>query len=114
MCFLTWTEQTEEVITNNLPTRGFKIVVNLILVAKALFSYPLPYFAAAALLEHQYFRERPKTLFPSCYYIDGELRVWGLAARIALVLSTMLMAVSIPYFALLMGLIGSFTGKCSV
>ncbi|OQR70407.1 vesicular inhibitory amino acid transporter-like [Tropilaelaps mercedesae] len=110
MCFLTWTDETQEVITNNLPTRGFKIVVNLILVAKALFSYPLPYFAAAALLEHQYFRERPKTLFPSCYAIDGELRVWGLAARVGLVLFTMLLAVSIPYFALLMGLIGSFTG----
>ncbi|XP_037498504.1 vesicular inhibitory amino acid transporter [Rhipicephalus sanguineus] len=110
VCFLTFAEETQEVITNNLPTKGFKIVVNLILVAKALFSYPLPYFAASALIEHAYFRERPKTLFPSCYAIDGELRVWGLALRVGLVIFTMLLAISIPYFALLMGLIGSFTG----
>lgn len=32
--FLTWTENTQEVITNNLPTQGFKGLVNFILVVK--------------------------------------------------------------------------------
>ena len=32
--FLTWQENTQEVITNNLPTQGFKGIVNFILVLK--------------------------------------------------------------------------------
>ena len=32
--FLTWQENTQEVITNNLPTQGFKGMVNFILVLK--------------------------------------------------------------------------------
>ena len=117
--FLTFAEQTQEVITNNLPTRGFKALVNLTLVGKALLSYPLPYFAAASLLEKAYFKSKPTEAnpsgegdqpFPSIYERDGEYRVWGVACRVALVLVTLLFAISIPHFALLMGLIGSFTG----
>lgn len=110
ICFLTWAEETQEVITNNLPTKGFKCLVNLILVIKALLSYPLPYFAAANLLESALFQGQPKTRFPSCMAQDGELRIWAVALRVLLVIFTMLLAITIPHFAILMGLIGSFTG----
>lgn len=36
--------------------------------------------------------------------------MWGLAFRIGVVIVTVLMAISIPHFAILMGFIGSFTG----
>lgn len=117
--FLTFAEQTQEVITNNLPTRGFKALVNLTLVGKALLSYPLPYFAAAGLFETAFFKGKPTEEFPhgvgdqplpSCYDRDGEYRVWAVGLRVGLVLVTLLFAISIPHFALLMGLIGSFTG----
>jgi vesicular inhibitory amino acid transporter len=36
--FLTWQADTKEVITNNLPTQGFKGVVNFIFVAKVSLS----------------------------------------------------------------------------
>lgn len=49
--FLTFGAETEQEITNNLPTPGFKAIVNLVLVCKALLSYPLPYFAAVELVE---------------------------------------------------------------
>ncbi|KAG8185198.1 hypothetical protein JTE90_025870 [Oedothorax gibbosus] len=110
MAFLTFGEETQEVITNNLPTKGFKVIVNLILVVKALLSYPLPYFAAANLIEAALFQGQPKTKFPSCLAQDGELRIWAVALRVLLVIVTMLLAITIPHFALLMGLIGSFTG----
>jgi solute carrier family 32 (vesicular inhibitory amino acid transporter) len=42
--------------------------------------------------------------------LDGQLKVWGLAVRVGLVVFTVLMAISIPHFAILMGFIGSFTG----
>lgn len=122
--FMTFAEQTQEVITNNLPTRGFKALVNLTLVGKALLSYPLPYFAAAGLLEKTFFKSpavskdeqdmNPSGIgnqpFPTIYERDGEYRVWAVGLRVALVMVTMLFAISIPHFALLMGLIGSFTG----
>lgn len=119
MGFLTFGEETQEVITNNLPTHGFKAFINLVLVVKALLSYPLPYYASACLIETTFFRGKPTEYrpdgegpqpFASCWTRDGDYRVWAVALRVGLVLFTLVMAVSIPHFALLMGLIGSFTG----
>ena len=109
--FLTWGMATKEVITNNLPNHGLRIIVNLFLVAKALLSYPLPYFAAADLLEKQLFAGKPSTIFPSCFDAAGVLKIWGLVLRLGLVVLTLLMAIFIPHFNILMGLIGSITGN---
>lgn len=108
--FLSYGQYTQEEVTNNLPTQQFKTVINIILVAKALLSYPLPYYAAVKLLETAFFKGKPRTLFPSCFGPDSALREWGIALRICLVLFILFMAISIPHFAYLMGLIGSFTG----
>ncbi|KAL0277296.1 UNVERIFIED_CONTAM: hypothetical protein PYX00_004636 [Menopon gallinae] len=110
LCFLTFQDDTQQVITNNLHSAGFKGLVNIFLVLKALLSYPLPYYAACELLERSFFRKRPDTLFPTIWALDGELKVWGLAFRVGVVVFTVLLAISIPHFAILMGFIGSFTG----
>ena len=100
-------------ITNNLPDQTLKTAVNLCLVAKALLSYPLPYFAAVDLFEAALFRGRPETVFPSCYDPSpvGSLRWWAIGLRLVVVVLTMMMAIFVPHFAILMGLIGSFTGN---
>ena len=132
--FLTWQEDTEEVITNNLPTKELKLLVNMILVVKAILSYPLPYFAAVELLESSLFitnetsegleshieKKRKnsassnldaKPLFlTSCYNLEGDLTFWAICLRILLILFTLFLAIFIPHFAILMGLIGSITG----
>lgn len=139
--FLTWQESTNEVITNNLPTKEFKILVNMILVVKALLSYPLPYFASVELLESALFFTSPnmpgasmdihgggernrksrsnsmasisaKPFFAhiTCYEPDGDLKFWAVCLRIGLILFTLFLAIFIPHFAILMGLIGSITG----
>ena len=108
--FLTWGAATQEVVTNNLPTQTFKIIVNLILVVKALLSYPLPYFAAVELIETALFQGKALTIFPSCMNDEKQLKIWAIAFRFGLVLFTMFLAIIIPYFAILMSLIGSFTG----
>ncbi|KAL8581581.1 hypothetical protein ACOMHN_049138 [Nucella lapillus] len=121
--FLTWGAGTKEVITNNLPHPAFRILVNLMLVAKALLSYPLPYFAAVELLQTAMFQDRRPhegrggdggggegRWFPGCLDDTGRLKVWGVALRLLLVLFTTVLAIVIPHFTLLMGLIGSFTG----
>ncbi|KAJ8264830.1 hypothetical protein COCON_G00139290 [Conger conger] len=56
VAYLTWADTTKEVITDNLPST-IRAVVNLFLVAKALLSYPLPFFAAVEVLEKSLFQE---------------------------------------------------------
>lgn len=107
VAYLTWADDTKEVITDNLPP-GIRMWVNIFLVAKALFSYPLPFFAAVDILEKSFFQDG--AAFPNCYDTDGRLKSWGLAMRIVLVVFTLLMAIFVPHFALLMGLTGSLTG----
>lgn len=107
--YITWGEETEEVITNNLPT-GLKIAVNVILVTKALFSYPLPYFAAVEILESTFFQGKGVLVLSQCYREDRSIKWWGIALRLLLVIFTMFSAIFVPHFAILMGLIGSFTG----
>ncbi|KAI5628969.1 vesicular inhibitory amino acid transporter, partial [Silurus asotus] len=109
VAYLTWADDTKEVITDNLPP-GIRMWVNIFLVAKALLSYPLPFFAAVDILEKSLFQDRDGAIFPKCYGTDGRLKCWGLAMRIGLVVFTLLMAVFVPHFALLMGLTGSLTG----
>lgn len=108
--FLTFGNMTQEFITNNLPKRVFRIAVNIFLILKALLSYPLPYFASVELLCESLFKGRPKTFFPICIDNDRRLKIWAVFLRFLLVICTMLMAIFIPHFSLLMGLIGSFTG----
>ena len=94
---------------NNLDS-GLKTIVNMILVVKALLSYPLPYYAACELVEKELFQEKPKTPFASIWAVDGELKMYGLVFRVLMVVVTILFTVVIPHFTILMGFIGSFTG----
>ena len=50
VCFLTWSDATKEVVTDNLPT-SVRPLINCLLAIKALLSYPLPYFVAIELIE---------------------------------------------------------------
>ncbi|XP_028809284.1 vesicular inhibitory amino acid transporter [Denticeps clupeoides] len=100
LAFLTWGEDTKEVITDNLPT-GLRLVVNLCLLAKALLSYPLPFYAATEVLQTSFLKLRPSGTTPE----RGTLVLRG-----SLLLLTFLMATYVPHFSLLMGLTGSVTG----
>ena len=96
--FLTWQEQTSEVITNNLPTEQLRIIINLTLAVKALLSYPLPYFASCELI-------LPK------FSLSNDMTTWkATLAKVIVILGTLILALCIPHFAQLMGLIGSITG----
>lgn len=96
--FLTWQERTSEVITNNLPTQELRLIINLTLAIKALLSYPLPFFAACELI-------LPK------FSLSNDNTTWKtISARIFIIFFTLILALCIPHFAQLMGLIGSITG----
>ena len=83
--FLTWGYETQEEITNNLPTQGFKATVNICLVIKALLSYPLPFYAAADILEQCLFRGKPETFFNSVRKPDDSYTPLGIGLKMALV-----------------------------
>ncbi|XP_036406190.1 vesicular inhibitory amino acid transporter [Megalops cyprinoides] len=100
LAFLTWGEETKEVITDNLPG-GLRAVVNLFLLVKALLSYPLPFYAAAEVLQGCVLKRgmEPAGMQKSTLVLRG-----------ALLLLTFLIAMYMPHFSLLMGLTGSMTG----
>ncbi|XP_062429050.1 vesicular inhibitory amino acid transporter-like [Rhea pennata] len=100
IAFLTWGKETKEVITDNLPS-FLQTLVNLCLLTKALLSYPLPFFAATEIAYACISRgNHPSYRSP----------LFALGVRGLLLLLTLLMAMFIPHFALLMGLTGSVTG----
>lgn len=85
-----------------------RVGVNLILVIKAMLSYPLPYFAAVRLLEDRL----PFSDLSHLLQLSPRLRyAASILLRLLLVAFTVLVAVWLPHFALLMGLIGSITGN---
>ncbi|CBY37358.1 unnamed protein product [Oikopleura dioica] len=84
VCFLTWVDNTEEEVTNNLP-RGLRTIVN--------FSY-LTFFMVTKMV--------------NCNYL---IRSKMLIVRLGFILGTLLLAVCVPHFDLLMGLTGSLTGS---
>lgn len=110
VCFLTWGKETMEVITNNLKQPGFKIAVDLVLVFKALLSYPLPYFATVEIIEQECLNPQSPFCIPSCINDQRKLKPWTVVIRVLLVIASMLLAVFLPHFSTLMGLVGSFTG----
>jgi vesicular inhibitory amino acid transporter len=61
--FLTFAEFTQKEISNSLPNQPFKVMINLVLVVKALLSYPLPFYAIVQLLTENLFRGVTVTLF---------------------------------------------------
>ncbi|XP_072218555.1 vesicular inhibitory amino acid transporter-like [Leuresthes tenuis] len=107
LAVLTWGPETSEVITDNLPS-NLRPLVNLCLLAKALLSYPLPFYAAAEILQTCLLRDAAVSTY-------SKHRGRGVSRPILIVRGTLLMtsyllALLVPKFSLLMGLTGSVTG----
>ncbi|XP_040920893.1 vesicular inhibitory amino acid transporter-like [Toxotes jaculatrix] len=108
LAVLTWGAETSEVITDNLPS-DLRPLVNLCLLAKALLSYPLPFYSAAGILQTCLLRDSAVSLY-SKHGGQGVSRP-ALLVRGALLMTSYLLALLVPRFSLLMGLTGSVTGS---
>ncbi|KAG7222656.1 hypothetical protein INR49_026265, partial [Caranx melampygus] len=107
LAVLTWGTETSEVITDNLPS-DLRPLVNLCLLAKALLSYPLPFYSAAEILHTCLLRD---SAVPLCSKDGGRgVSRPALLLRGALLMTSYLLALLVPRFSLLMGLTGSVTG----
>ncbi|XP_056219439.1 vesicular inhibitory amino acid transporter-like [Seriola aureovittata] len=107
LAVLTWGAETSEVITDNLPS-DLRPLVNLCLLAKALLSYPLPFYSAAEILQTCLLRDSAASLY-SKHDGRGVSRP-ALLVRGTLLMTSYLLALLVPRFSLLMGLTGSVTG----
>ncbi|KAK9531350.1 hypothetical protein VZT92_010780 [Zoarces viviparus] len=105
LAVLTWGAETSEVITDNLPS-DLRPLVNLSLLAKALLSYPLPFYSAAEILQTCLLGDVSSR---SKHGGRGVSRL-ALLVRTALLMTSYLLALLVPRFSLLMGLTGSVTG----
>uniref|UniRef100_A0A8C4I7W5 Vesicular inhibitory amino acid transporter n=1 Tax=Dicentrarchus labrax TaxID=13489 RepID=A0A8C4I7W5_DICLA len=107
LAVVTWGAETSEVITDNLPS-DLRPLVNLCLLAKALLSYPLPFYSAAEILQTCLLGDA----VVSSYSKHGGRGVSlpALLVRCALLMTSYLLALLVPRFSLLMGLTGSVTG----
>ena len=108
--YLTFTEDTDQVITNNLPDGGLHMCVNLLVLLLAATSYTIPVYTVFDILENIDFPcckvDNPSATKDKISYIQA------LAARLCIVSFTLFIGVLVPHFGLYMALVGSFTGMC--
>ena len=108
--YLTFTVDTDQVITNNLPDGGLHMGINLLVLLLAVTSYTIPVYTVFDILENLSF---------SCCTVDNPSEAkdkisyaQALVARLCVVSFTLFIGVLVPHFGLYMALVGSFTGMC--
>lgn len=111
--YLTFTKNTDQVITNNLPEGVLHMSVNILVLFLAITSYTIPVYTVFDILEN--------IEFPCCRIEnpgfakqtkDNMAYYQALAVRLCIISFTLFVAVIIPHFGLYMALVGSFTGMC--
>ena len=119
IAYMTFGENTHEVVTLNLPTGMILTAVNIVVVILSLSSYTLPMFTVFEILE----KDSPWLMTGDIELssekelknLDEETKQSYIAirrtvVRLALVIVTLIMAVSVPHFGLVLSFIGTFTG----
>ncbi|XP_077990710.1 vesicular inhibitory amino acid transporter-like [Glandiceps talaboti] len=102
--YLAFGDNTKEFITYNLPNNAIHTLISLLLVAKALFTYPLFFFFIIDNIDLLKIH-----FLPPCY---GKTQkefppFWAMIFRCSIVLFCLLLAVVVPHFSKFMGFIGS-------
>jgi len=100
--FLAFSPYIDDVITNRIPIRPLKIVVNALLLLNVFFSYPFRVITLINCIEDSIDMESIHARFNQ--------RLWFILIRIIVNFSTLLPAIVIPHFALMMSFIASLTG----
>ena len=99
---------TEQVITVNMSISPiFNIVATVLVVTNVFLAFPICMFV---VLETWDTKVLP--FFPHLSKESGYHWFWILITRVMLLTFALFLAVIVPHFALLMGLVGSFTGTC--
>ncbi|XP_066917743.1 vesicular inhibitory amino acid transporter-like [Clytia hemisphaerica] len=103
VAYMTFGDSTLQVVALNLPPGVLLTMVNIVVLFLALSSYTLPMFTAFEILEND------SSITESTGDVDKGMKRRVLV-RTGLVLVTLLMAISVPHFCLVLSFIGCFTG----
>ena len=102
---MTFYPNADNILTNNLPSGIFRQTLNSLAAVLAFTSYTLPMFMIFEVIEKSHLASttiKRKNL--SIYSMQIQI------TRIAILISTLLMAAFIPWFAYLLAFVGSITG----
>lgn len=99
--FLSFTTDTKDLVTNNLPAGVAYYISCVFLGINVLASYPFPILIVVRSIED--------ALSPVCSLDRLPTAVWFVCVRVSLVLLTLGAAVLIPHFALMLAFVGSLT-----
>jgi len=99
--FLSFTTDTKDLVTNNLPTGVVYYISCVFLGINVLASYPFPILIVVRSIED--------ALSPDRLLDRLSKAVWFVCVRVSLVLLTLGAAVLIPHFALMLAFVGSLT-----
>ena len=107
---LTFKDQTQQEISENLPPGALQNTANSLLGLNGMFSYALPLFTLITIVH-----KAQITCIPSCFPdeqhpLTVKERAMIYSLRSMFVVFTVLVAVLLPQFSLLMAVIGSISG----
>ena len=99
---------TEQAITVNLKTsQGFYILANLLVVTNVFTAFPIVSYIVLETLDHK--------LLPYFPHLQEDTKYhwfWIILSRPLALSFGLMLAIVVPHFGLVMGLVGSFTGTC--
>jgi len=105
---LTYGKTTEEVATVNLSDhKNFSYAATSLVISNVLLAIPLGMFVVSVTFDEAFLRYFPLMNRDTKYHW-----VWLLITRPLLLSFALFLAIEVPHFGLLMGVIGSFTGTC--
>ncbi len=105
---LAFGDKTAEVATVNLlENKGFSITGNALVITNVMLAIPLVMFVVSQTFDDAFLRYFPHLSDESKYHW-----VWLIITRPMLLGLALFVAIIVPHFGLLMGLVGSFTGTC--
>ena len=114
--FLAFTDNTDQIMTLNLPHNIFGDVVNVSSIILSLSFYTVPMFTVFDIIENQI--DLPKTFQKA---LDTETKILGIDSlspnllfRFSLVMIFIGIAAGVPHFSLLMSFVGNTTGTILV
>ncbi|XP_002169379.1 vesicular inhibitory amino acid transporter [Hydra vulgaris] len=121
IAYITFGKETSQVVTLNLPSGVLLTAVNIVVVLLSLSSYTLPMFTVFEIIEKDSFWIISGDQSNDCNNegyakipIEKNLKkvnMRRIIIRISLVSITLVMALSVPHFCLVLAFIGSFTGS---
>lgn len=107
---LTFKDNTQQEISENLPAGALQNTANSLLGLNGMFSYALPLFTLVTIVHKAQFSCLPPCIPDEKHPLTVKERAMIYSLRAIFVIFTVMVAVLLPQFSLLMAVIGSISG----